>query len=234
MAERVLIVAVDAALRAAVVRTLAPAGYAVELAEGARRAREVLAADDIALTILAPEGIGSVAGDLAGELRGAGRLLVIGKPARALDRRAGPMIAGDVSLATRFDEEELLAQTRALLAAEDVVAPAEELLHFDAFTLDPSGYSVRDADGRENTLRRRSVATTTRLRCRSAGSRSATSATTLKPAWRWSTGRLCSTRTWPPLGMRAQFCGPFSAIRIRRSSTRRTPCGSARSIPGHS
>src|SRR5262249_53228674 len=47
MKQRILIVAQDAAVRARLARRLMAAGYAVELAEGAKRAREVVAAEKV-------------------------------------------------------------------------------------------------------------------------------------------------------------------------------------------
>jgi len=44
---RILIVADDASLRATLARWLLGAGYAMELAESARRAREVLASESV-------------------------------------------------------------------------------------------------------------------------------------------------------------------------------------------
>ena len=62
---RILVVAVDASLRASLARWLLTAGYAVELAEGAKRAREAIDAGDIALAVLAPDGLGPAGEELA-------------------------------------------------------------------------------------------------------------------------------------------------------------------------
>jgi len=53
MQHCILVVARDVTLRSTLARWLMPAGYFVELAESDRRAREVLANHQVALTILA-------------------------------------------------------------------------------------------------------------------------------------------------------------------------------------
>src|ERR1700719_4244017 len=67
MKQRILIVGGDTGLRATLARWLIAAGYSVELAESARRAREVLANERIGLAIVAPERLHG--GDFACELR---------------------------------------------------------------------------------------------------------------------------------------------------------------------
>src|SRR5215813_4900697 len=52
MRHRILVVAQDVVLRSTLARWLMSAGYSVELAESERRARQVLAHNQIALTIL--------------------------------------------------------------------------------------------------------------------------------------------------------------------------------------
>ena len=61
MRHRILVVAQDVMLRSTLVRWLMPAGYSVELAESGRRAREVLAAHPVALTILVRDRSGAPA-----------------------------------------------------------------------------------------------------------------------------------------------------------------------------
>src|SRR3974390_935985 len=65
MKTRILIAADDASLRATLARELLKAGYAVELAESARHAHEVLAKESVALAVLAPHGMGPAGGELA-------------------------------------------------------------------------------------------------------------------------------------------------------------------------
>jgi hypothetical protein len=61
MRHRILVVAEDFTLRSTLARWLMAAGYSVELAEGERRAREVLADERVALTILAGSRSGAPA-----------------------------------------------------------------------------------------------------------------------------------------------------------------------------
>ena len=55
MRHRILVVAEDVTLRSTLARWLMPAGYSVELAGNDRRAREVLASEQISLTIASTE-----------------------------------------------------------------------------------------------------------------------------------------------------------------------------------
>src|SRR6266705_2199548 len=66
--SRILVVADDAALRASLARWLMAAGYGVELSESPSRARDVVANHDIALAIVAPNGLGVAGVELAREL----------------------------------------------------------------------------------------------------------------------------------------------------------------------
>jgi DNA-binding NtrC family response regulator len=55
MRRCILVVARDVALRAELARLLMGAGYRVEIAEGEKRAREVLAGGDVGIALLAAE-----------------------------------------------------------------------------------------------------------------------------------------------------------------------------------
>ncbi len=70
MKASILIVADDARLRAQLAGWLMAAGYAVELAESLKRAREVITNADISLIIAAPNGMGISRIELARELGG--------------------------------------------------------------------------------------------------------------------------------------------------------------------
>jgi DNA-binding NtrC family response regulator len=59
---RILVLASDAQLRATLARWLSSAGYGVELAEGMRRTRGILADREIALAIIAPTGLATAVG----------------------------------------------------------------------------------------------------------------------------------------------------------------------------
>ena len=65
MKYRILVVAEDAPVRATLTRWLMAAGYAVELAESPKRAREVIENEAVALGILAPQRFGA-AGRICG------------------------------------------------------------------------------------------------------------------------------------------------------------------------
>jgi DNA-binding NtrC family response regulator len=77
MRHRILVVAQDVMLRSTLARWLISAGYSVELAEGERRAREVLAHHRIALTILACARSGVPTLDLDGSC---GKRIVVSEP----------------------------------------------------------------------------------------------------------------------------------------------------------
>jgi DNA-binding response OmpR family regulator len=131
MKPRILILAVDAGTRASLARWLMAAGYGVELAEGAKRAREVAATESLGLAIVAPEGLGQAGLDLAGELRqAAGALILVAGPGQA-DRADGV-------ISEPLQEPEVLARVQAVLpppaAPQDSAATA--VLHFDGYTLD--------------------------------------------------------------------------------------------------
>src|SRR5256885_12220264 len=75
---RILIVAHDAALRGTLARWLLAADYGVELAEGAKRAREVIQGDPVALAIVEADPADAADFDLVRDLRSAvGRLAIL-------------------------------------------------------------------------------------------------------------------------------------------------------------
>jgi DNA-binding response OmpR family regulator len=135
MKSRILVLAEDAGLRATLARWLLGAGYAVELAETSKRAREVAAGADISLALIAPDGFGGEAAELA----------------RAL-KDAAPLIA--ISAASR--EDEVLAQVSVALSteADDEHASESQTLRFEGYTLDVAGRSFLDATGAELALTR--------------------------------------------------------------------------------
>src|SRR5258708_5798536 len=82
MKPRILVVADSAPLRATLSRWLLGAGYAVELAESPRHAREVVSKPGIALIIVAPQGFGAAGAGLVQELAGqVEHVIVIAEPA---------------------------------------------------------------------------------------------------------------------------------------------------------
>jgi DNA-binding response OmpR family regulator len=153
----VLIAAQDATLRATVARVVRAAGYAVELADGIRRAREIATGGKIGLAIVAPDEFGSAGADLVREVRNAiGRLLLVGERGTDADRLS-ELIPGDrLRFSDPLDEQELLGRIAEAMAMQagsgGGAAPASELLNFGDFTLDNEGRALLDAEGREVPL----------------------------------------------------------------------------------
>jgi DNA-binding response OmpR family regulator len=154
MKQRILIVGGDTGLRATLARWLIAAGYSIELAESARRAREVLAHERIGLAIVAPERLHG--GDFACELRTAvDRLILVTEPADDSSLSTGQAVRADGYLARPLREGDVLARIDAALRTEaEAAEAAPELLRFDGYTLDAAGRSCLDASGRVVTLTR--------------------------------------------------------------------------------
>jgi two-component system OmpR family response regulator len=159
MKRRILVVAEDASLRAMLARALMQAGQAVELAEGARRAREVIAQDDVALAIVAPHGMGEAGAALAREIRQqVHRLILITEP----DEAASSDLPEAVRLSRPFSEQELFALVKAELSARvpsvrppSVTLPdAPQVLRFEGYTLDAQARTCLDSQGKEVSLTR--------------------------------------------------------------------------------
>src|SRR5450631_3555689 len=111
--QRILVVADDAALRATLARWLIAAGYAVELAESLKRAREVVANAGIALALVAPDRLGAAGAEPALELGGqVGHVIVIEAPGDETGARTGPQIAADGYISRPVNEPEVLAKVR--------------------------------------------------------------------------------------------------------------------------
>ena len=154
MKSRILVVADDAALRAMLARTLLQAGYAVELAESLRRAREVLADDTVMLGILALRGLGAAGAELAGEIEKAGRLLLVMESGEALPQG----LQTGARLTRPFSEQDLVARVKAAASEPRPVAAAPReaplLAKFESYTLDTDARTCVDAKGKELTLTR--------------------------------------------------------------------------------
>ena len=154
MKSRILVVADDAALRAMLARTLLQAGYAVELAESPRRAREVLADDTVMLGILALQGLGAAGAELAGEIEKAGRLLLVMESGEALPQG----LQTGARLTRPFSEQDLVARVKAAASEPRPVAAAPQeaplLAKFEGYTLDTGARTCVDAKGKELTLTR--------------------------------------------------------------------------------
>ena len=155
MKHRILVVAEDATVRATLARWLMAAGYAVELAEGPKRAREVIDNETIALAIVAPQGLAS-APDLARELRDAiGRLIVVAEPSADAGSETVAAIESDGSLAKPLNEAEVLATVAAALPAQPEEEPLpSDLIGFDRHILDVGGRQCRTVGGKDIPLTR--------------------------------------------------------------------------------
>jgi predicted ATPase/DNA-binding response OmpR family regulator/class 3 adenylate cyclase len=150
-----LVVAQDAMLRSALARWLMPAGYLVELAESDRRAREVLANQRVALTIVvlarhAPAALMFDPGEHGG------KLIIATERPQDLGRLTRAARAADAYLSIPLDEQEVLAQVESVLqpGAKDAALRVAEILSFDSFTIDLAGRSLRDGNGNEVPLTR--------------------------------------------------------------------------------
>ena len=157
MARRVLIVSQDVALRAAIAQGLRSEGHRIELADGPRRMREVIAAGDrIDLAVVAAAQFGSAAAAMLRDLHTAvPRLLVLSDRPVELERLTGPLPDGATALPYPTDSSALLASIEAALAASATggEASAPPLLS-DGRTLDLDGRVFLDADGRAVELTR--------------------------------------------------------------------------------
>jgi DNA-binding response OmpR family regulator len=152
---RILVIADDAALRATLARWLMTAGYAVELAESPKRARQVVESSSIDLALLAPERLGAAAAELARELAGqAAHVLLIEAEAGEAATAPTPPAAGTLGRPLR--ESEVLARIKSLLGAPPVgeQRAGPRLLCFEGYTLDAGGRTCVDASGQEVVLTR--------------------------------------------------------------------------------
>jgi two-component system phosphate regulon response regulator OmpR len=133
-----------------------PAGYFVELAESDRRAREVLANHQVALTILAaPHGAEAAMFDLS---ENASKLIIVTERPRDLGRLTRSPPTADAYLSLPLDQQEVLARVEAVLrpssSARHATLAASEILSFDGYTIDFAGRSLCDVSGNEVPLTR--------------------------------------------------------------------------------
>jgi len=154
MRHRILVVAQDVTLRSTLARWLVAAGYFVELAEDDRRARQLLANQRMALTIVVLTA-GTPISD-PGE-RG-GKLIIAAEPGQELGGHLRSAPTADAYLSVPLDEQEVLARVGSLLqpssGEKKVAPPVPEILSFDGFAIDLAGRSLRDGDGNEVPLTR--------------------------------------------------------------------------------
>jgi adenylate cyclase len=141
-------------LRSTLARWLMSAGYSVELAEGERRAREVLARHRVALTILARGRSDSPTLDPD---QNCAKWIVVTEPPQDAMQPARSA-AADGTLAVPLDRQALLTSVKSALQVQPGVpdghSPKPEILAFDDFTIDLAGRSMRDCRGSEVPLTR--------------------------------------------------------------------------------
>jgi DNA-binding response OmpR family regulator len=155
MKSRILVVAGDASLRASLARWLMAAGYAVELAESPKRAREAVETTGIALAIMAPDGLGAAGAELARELGGqVEHVMVIEEEADG--NSPAPTIQGEGNICRPLSEQVVLARVKSALGAAPMRERrvGTELLRFEAYTLDAAGRTCVNASGQEVALTR--------------------------------------------------------------------------------
>jgi TolB-like protein len=149
------VVTQDVMLRSTLARWLMSAGYSVELAEGERRAREVLADQRVALTILAGGRSGAPAFDLDGSC---GKRIFVTEPSQDALRPDRSAPAADGSLPIPLDRQAVLAGVKSALQSQPGVpagrSSEREVLAFDGFTIDLAGRSLRDCRGSDVPLTR--------------------------------------------------------------------------------
>ena len=151
MQRRVLIAARDVALRADLARALGHAGYAFELAEGPKRAREVVDDGNVALAIVEPRGFGNAGLELTRELRRAiGGLIVIAEGSRDVDQLKKIGLRADAYVSQPIDPGMVLDCVTGLLGkpeSGELSPTAPKILVFEGYALDLAGRSLRDPSG---------------------------------------------------------------------------------------
>jgi DNA-binding response OmpR family regulator/TolB-like protein len=155
MRKRLLVVARDAGLRMVLAHWLAPAGYGIELAEGARKAREVLASGKLTGCILRVERQDEAFFALAKAVRvlGGGLIAIVDGMAD-MERLKRLCLDADAYLVQPLDRRDVLAKVTAVMqpAGYDGKADTAERIAVDGVTLDIAGHSFTVAEGREVKL----------------------------------------------------------------------------------
>jgi len=155
MKQLILVVAEDAPLRATLARWLMAAGYAVELAESPKRAREVVENEAIALAIVAPQRLGPPGLDLARALRGTiGRLIIVTETSADAEAGIAEALQTDGSISKPLSEAEVLERVRAVLTEEPVEEASPDVLHFEGHTLNVGARQCSKLDGEDIPLTR--------------------------------------------------------------------------------
>jgi DNA-binding response OmpR family regulator len=155
MKQRILVVAEDAPVRATIARWLMAAGYAVELAESPKRAREVIENETVALGIVAPQRLGAEGRDLARELRGSiGRLIVVTEPSAEAGSESAEAIESDGAISKPLNEAEVLEKVRRALPNQPKEEAPADIRHFGPYILDAGARQCRTQDGQDVPLTR--------------------------------------------------------------------------------
>ena len=147
----------DAALRGTLARWLMAADYGVELAEGPKRAREVVASCQIALGIVVADLPDAASVDLVRELgTSVGQLVIVAAGPNEMEQWATiPLMVG-AHISKPLNEEHVLARINAVLSSQAPNArrSGPERLQFEGLTLDVGGRTCLDAAGAEIPLTR--------------------------------------------------------------------------------
>lgn len=156
-AERFLVVAEQATLRAALARLVRPLGYRVELASTVKMARQLMANQRFAAAVVAPAGlVGYEPTFLHGIASSIQKLVILADNASA-KRLAASFLNALVCTADPLDEERLLAFLDSMTAPQASVqkhGTGGELLHFAGCTLDVAGRIFLSAERQEMALTR--------------------------------------------------------------------------------
>ncbi|HZT90010.1 MAG TPA: AAA family ATPase [Stellaceae bacterium] len=130
-------------------RAVRRAGYGVEIAEGPRKAREVVGAAKIDLAVVVSAQLGANGAELVDELHEAVGKVIVARDGGAAKPNGAAFRPGALELADPRDESELIQRIgQALVPAAPDDDEEQLLLRFEDWTLDPEGRTVRDAAGR--------------------------------------------------------------------------------------
>jgi DNA-binding response OmpR family regulator/class 3 adenylate cyclase/tetratricopeptide (TPR) repeat protein len=144
MRSRIMVISRDAALRARLAQLLTRVGYRAEVSESAAEARRV-GLDGVALAILAPDGVREENTTAVEELRAAvGRALIVAPLG---------VSAANPDCIDSSDEARLLARVAEALGPKPKPEATEPTLEFGGYRLDLAGHCLRDAAGKEISLR---------------------------------------------------------------------------------
>jgi DNA-binding response OmpR family regulator/class 3 adenylate cyclase/predicted ATPase len=135
------------------------AGHRVEVAESDKHAREVLAGGDVAIALLATQGLGGARMALIRELHGAGvKTILLSERPEEIGSGVRPPLNPAIGLSLPLDREVVLTAVATVLDAVTTGVSAStlapEITRFEGLTLDIEGRSAFDAAGRELPLTR--------------------------------------------------------------------------------